>query len=87
MVLGKLYKHKNCTDVAIELLRQPSFVKENSLYKMKVRWFNVVNPDNIYYICEGNIEIKKEDLKNWKLFEAHESPLKIHAELPDDECQ
>lgn len=70
MRIFNLYKHENCTDVAI-LPIKIFYVFEKSGYKVKVRWFNIVNPDNIYDInFSETIFIKANDLKRWHLHES-----------------
>ncbi len=58
-----LYKHKFNTDVAFsEQYRYTDYNKK--IIKLKVRWFNIVNPKNIYFIDNDYIQIKSEDWKN-----------------------
>jgi hypothetical protein len=52
---GGIYKHINCTDVAVECKRI-LFIPEKNGYKVKVNWVNVVNPKN-YYPCGLTEEI------------------------------
>lgn len=61
----KLYKHENCTDVAIEILK--SF-NGKDFYKLKVSWWNVVNKENHYPMgVVEKLKISLEDWKKWKL--------------------
>jgi hypothetical protein len=61
----KLFKHYNCNDVAIEILKK-FYVHEKNGYKLKIRWWNVVNPDNSWDMgCQENLFISQDDLKNW----------------------
>lgn len=53
--------------MAIQMVK--TFVKPNGDMKVKARWFNIVNPDNIYFIDNENILITKDQRKNWKLYE------------------
>jgi len=65
----QLYKHENCTDVAMMFVKYPVFIPEKNGYKFKVRWFNIVNPRNVFDMNEPDtIFIKKEDLPKWKEF-------------------
>lgn len=42
------------------------FIPENQVYKLKIKWFNIVNKDNIFDLgCNEKVEIKQEDMKNW----------------------
>lgn len=61
-----LYKHNLNTDVAFSVIKQ--FTKPNGDIKLKVKWFNIVNPDNIFPIDDDKILITKEQIKNWKLY-------------------
>ena len=62
------YKHENCSDVAINVLRIVH-IPQKAGYKVKVSWINIVNPNNIYACgVTEEIFIKKEDIKNWKPF-------------------
>lgn len=64
-----LYKHVNCTDVAFMPIKRPFYVPEKKVYKVKVRWFNVVNPKNVFDLgVVDHIEVKLEDTKNWRLY-------------------
>ncbi len=64
-----LYKHTNNTDVALCPVKI-FFVPEKGTYKIKCKWFNIVNPNNAQDIgVEDRIEIKAEDMPNWKLYE------------------
>jgi len=61
----KLYKHENCSDVAVEILK--SF-KGKDFYKLKVSWWNVVNEKNYFPLGEvETIRVSFEDWKKWKL--------------------
>lgn len=44
---GSIYKHENCDDVAIQVLRVVP-IPEKQGYKVKVSWINIVNPSNKY---------------------------------------
>jgi hypothetical protein len=64
MQLKKLYKHKNCTDAAIYVLNIYSYPERFSL---RVKWFNIVNPKNIFDMgVRDDIIIKLKDLHNWE---------------------
>lgn len=64
----KIYKHKNCTDVAFQIITCTE--KENSnILKIQGYWWNIVNFDNIHLISSDEIEIKKEDINNWQIYE------------------
>ena len=65
-----LFKHVNNTDVAFEIIKS-FFVPEKSLYKLKVRWYNIG-------ICHApfdmgitqRIEIRQQDWReSWKPYE------------------
>ena len=66
----KLMKHINNTDVAAEFLR---VVRIPRGAKVKVCWYNIVNPKNIYPI--GIVEevfIPTEKLTEWKVWAPQE---------------
>lgn len=66
MIPGNLYKHENCTDVAIKIIKRPLFIPEKKGYRVKVSWINVVNPNNTFSIdLIETIFIKSEDYKKW----------------------
>ena len=62
--LGRLYKHINCYDVAIQVLCSPN--EDLEKLDFTVTWWNVrSNPGFDMSIIE-NIQIKKIDLHKWK---------------------
>jgi hypothetical protein len=63
-----LYKHRNNTDVAILVLKK-HFIPEKSQYKLKVKWMNIVNPNNIFYTgVQETIAIDKSKFnKEWEV--------------------
>lgn len=65
----RLLKHRNNTDVAIEILKS-FYVKEKHLYKLKVRWWRVskVNPPRSMGF-EQKIEIPKDKMSEWEIYE------------------
>jgi len=63
MYPNRLYKHKNNTDVA--------FVPVNVLQGQSDllvfgKWFNIVNPNNVYLIDSDQITINLSDLEKWE---------------------
>lgn len=70
MKIMGLYKHKNNTDVAMLVIKS-FYVQEKNLYKLKVKWMNVVNPSNVFYTgVYENVEIPANVFhKNWELLE------------------
>jgi hypothetical protein len=62
-----LYKHDNNTDVALMPL---DIAESGDVYKIKCRWFNIVNPKNVFDLgVVDSVEIKSQDLKKWKIYE------------------
>lgn len=61
-----IYKHELNTDVAFQVRKQFSLPNK---VKLRITWYNIVNPKNIYRIEDDKIEIKKKDLKKWKIYE------------------
>ena len=58
-----LYQHVNCIDTAIMPVR---VIHIPCGLKVKVKWFNVSNPENPWYLgLTETIFIKKEQVKNW----------------------
>lgn len=61
-----LYKHISGKDIAIAP-KHIIFISEKNVYKVKVSYYNIVNPKFPYPIgITETVEIKKEDMKNWK---------------------
>lgn len=60
---GPLYKHQNCTDIAIEIKQIANTTEGVTIDCM---WWNIVSIHNIYMIGKDTIKIKSEDLKYWK---------------------
>lgn len=74
---GYLYKHENCTDTALMPVKRPFFVPEKQIYKVRCRWFNIVNPNNVYDMgVVDNVVIKAEDIRRWKFYEQKPLPEK-----------
>lgn len=75
---GSLYKHEACTDVALMPVKRPFFVPEKKIYKVRCRWYNIVNPDNVFECGEGidNVVIKEEDIRRWRFYEPKQIPEK-----------
>lgn len=65
----KLYKHWNNTDVAMCVLKK-YYIRQKHVYKLKVLWFNIVNPNNIYSTgVRENITIDATTFnKNWSFY-------------------
>ena len=63
-----LYKHKNNTDVAATF-RSKTYNENMKAYIVKLTWFNIVNPNNIFKIDNDTVVIDPGDFKNWKLYE------------------
>lgn len=64
-----LYKHIYNTDVAMCVLIK-YFIPEHGSYKLKVIWFNIVNPNNVYSTgVRERLEIPREKFhKEWKVY-------------------
>lgn len=70
----QLYKHQYCTDTAIMPVKPLRYSPDRKVYKARVRWFNIVNPKNVFDMHvppngTENIEIKEEDLKKWRPYD------------------
>lgn len=64
-----LYKHINCTDVAIRIDKK-CFIFEKGEYKIKITWFSIVNPKNVHsMMLKNKVFIKLDDMKNWKKYD------------------
>jgi len=64
----RLYKHVNNTDVALEVIKS-FYVKEKSLWKLKVRWYNIVHRPTSLGIVE-KIQIPRDKWRDeWKLLD------------------
>ena len=63
-----LYQHSRCTDTAILPLR---IVHTPTHCVIKVKWFNVVNPNSPFYVgIQEEIKIRNEDMGNWVEFKS-----------------
>jgi hypothetical protein len=59
----KLMKHKQCTDTAILVLGK-LLIPERGVYRLKVRWINIVNPLNHFDLgVTDTLYIKEKTLK------------------------
>jgi hypothetical protein len=48
-------------------VKRPLFIPEKKVYKVKVRWFNVVNPQNMFDMnVIETISIKNKDMQKWR---------------------
>ena len=64
-----IYKHDNNTDVAMWVLNS-LYIPEKDVYKIKCRWLNIVNPKNVFDLgVIDKVEVKRADVKNWKVYE------------------
>jgi len=66
-----LYKHKNNTDVAFELIKK-FYVKQKDLYKMKVMWWRVNKANKVLYCMNiiQNIKIKRDSWRSeWEIID------------------
>lgn len=57
-----LKKHINNTDVAALFLNT---IQVPCGLKVRLEWFNIVDPNRIFPICEDEVFIKNEDIDNW----------------------
>ena len=65
-----LYKNKNNQDVAIYILKK-CYIPEKEMYKLKVKWYNIVNPSNPFYTgIQEKLLIEKDVFdKDWELLD------------------
>lgn len=63
-----IYKHKNCTDVAISVKRAYFTFNDEAEWTFYVTWWNIVNFNNFMPIGHDVITIKDKDLDNWVLW-------------------
>lgn len=57
MAFTTLYKHRNNTDVAFQIVKS-FYVPEKRLYKFTVRWWNIVKSHPPYDMgCQEKLEI------------------------------
>jgi len=63
---GKVYKHENCTDVAIYVALVLEETPES--IKVHVHWVNVAHRRH-FIIEQEDISIKKADAPRWRPFE------------------
>lgn len=65
MIRYKMYKHINNTDVALVPMKI-YYVPEKRIYKLTVRWINIVLKRNIDLGITQKIIIKADDMPNWR---------------------
>ena len=65
MIPNTLYKHKNNTDVAFAPI---SVVRREKDLLLFGRWYNIVNPTNVFFISDDEISIKLADVQKWEEF-------------------
>lgn len=64
----RLLKHANNTDVAIEVLKR-FYVKETSVWKLKVRWWNIGTKHEPWCMnIEQRIELTEAARRDWKSY-------------------
>lgn len=64
------YKHVHNTDVCIYVLHR-FYIKETDEYSVRFRWFNCVNPKNVFDLgIQETVRIKKADAKLWESYDA-----------------
>lgn len=51
----RLYKHKNNTDVAFEILKK-FYIKEGDRYSLKIRWWNISRDGKHDPFCMNLVE-------------------------------
>jgi len=63
MLTGKLYKHLSNTDIA---LVADSIVDVEDGLLLAIRWYNIVNRSNIFFINYDEVKIKNNDISKWE---------------------
>lgn len=63
MKVSQLYKHVSTTDVA--LVPEKINKVEDKLH-LRVKWFNVVDKENIFFIDYDEVVIEEADLDKWE---------------------
>jgi len=59
-----LYKHKNNTDVAFDVIG--GRLTNSAIQTIKVRWWNITNPENIFYIdTQETVSVPHEKSFDW----------------------
>ena len=64
----RLYKHPNCIDVAMAVLKS-FYVKEKDTYKVKIRWINIVSGVLKDMGCPENLEISRKKFMEFQIYE------------------
>ena len=65
----RMKKHKNNTDVAIEILKS-FYVREKQVFKLKVQWWNIGSKHEPWCMdITQRITVSREDWKDWKPYE------------------
>jgi len=64
-----MYKHAYGRDVAMRVLSLYK-VPEKCVVKLKIAWYNVSNPDNVFSMgLTDRITIPYDKLQDWKLYD------------------
>lgn len=65
---GNIYKHIDCTDVAIHVLKRPVLVPEKKVYSVRIAWLNVANKNRepLPIGTTETVTIKLEDMAKWE---------------------
>jgi len=63
MIPNTLYKHINNTDVGFVPV---SVTRRKSDLILFGRWYNIVNPTNVFFIDDDEITIKLSDIDKWE---------------------
>lgn len=67
MKANNKYKHANCTDVFIEVLKVQYF--DIKRVKVRVAWWNVGTVSSFPLGIIETIEIKRQDILSWKVYD------------------
>lgn len=65
MIKNKFYKHKNNTDVAIQVL-QIDDREESDTIVIQALWWNIVSKNHPFAIEDEFLSILKKNLKDWE---------------------
>jgi hypothetical protein len=61
--IGDIIKHKNFSDVALEVIKFKRYSQD--YYSVKAKWINLGYNESKYIGINKNLKIKDEDMKDW----------------------
>jgi hypothetical protein len=63
----RIFKHKNGIDAAISVTKV-DYNQDQDEWTLDIDWYNIVNPQTIFFIIKDTIVIPTSRLKDWNEF-------------------